>query len=148
MTDGCWEWLGNKNRKGYGGLTVFGRPEKAHRFAWIITHGFIPAGLQVCHTCDNPSCVNPQHLWLGTSKENVDDCHNKNRHAKFNGSKSGMAKLTESIVLKLIREVQAGKTYTQLAKEHNVYRTTISRAVNKVTWHHKLEDVDEYEQVN
>jgi hypothetical protein len=83
-TDGCWIWTASKRHKGYGafcysknGVVVQGR---AHRFMWEMVYGDIPAGMFVLHRCDNPACVNPDHLWLGTNQDNVDDMMRKGRH--------------------------------------------------------------------
>lgn len=83
QAEGCWLWLGAKGRRGYGYLHRGGKtdrhPIRAHRASWEIHFGAIPAGLWVLHKCDNPPCVNPNHLFLGTRKDNMDDCASKGR---------------------------------------------------------------------
>jgi len=79
-TDGCWLWTASKSEDGYGYFRFDGGMRKAHRMSWLFTNGEIPEGMFVCHSCDNPSCVNPEHLWLGTNQDNQDDMNEKGRH--------------------------------------------------------------------
>jgi len=77
----CWEWMASKNRAGYGKFRLNDRTWRAHRVAWMLTHGPIPEGLCVCHSCDHPRCCNPAHLWLGSVAENNADKNRKGRTA-------------------------------------------------------------------
>lgn len=94
LDNGCWEWKKGKDQLGYGILYVNGKSEKAHRFSWKIHHGEIPDhdsyhGMVVCHHCDNPSCVNPDHLFLGLAKDNVQDMVAKGRNRCGVGDRHG-----------------------------------------------------------
>ena len=98
-TTGCWNWTLRKDHGGYGRLKVqmgardLFRLEGAHRYSYQIFKGNIPSGLEVCHSCDNPSCVNPDHLWLGTHQQNMLDMHAKGRwtYRKKNAIDAAMA---------------------------------------------------------
>jgi len=85
--DDCWEWPGNRDAKGYG--YVFGKQlRRTHRVMYELMYGPIPEGMLVCHRCDNPSCMNPSHLFLGTSADNNRDCVAKGRHISPNKLKT------------------------------------------------------------
>lgn len=81
LPSGCWEWSGPKSRGGYGivGVRVCGAGRSAHRVVWVLMRGEIPPGVFVCHHCDNPPCCNPDHLFLGTNRENILDASSKGR---------------------------------------------------------------------
>jgi hypothetical protein len=85
-SDGCWLWTGQRTPEGYGRFVVGRTPKKkglnkgAHRFSWELHHGAIPEGLVVCHHCDNPSCIRPDHLFVGTVSDNTQDMLRKGRH--------------------------------------------------------------------
>src|SRR3990167_3704102 len=98
---GCWIWLGTKSHK-YGAIVKNKKQIGAHRQAYIFFRGPIPEGMYICHHCDNPACVNPDHLFLGTHTDNMRDCVRKKRHNKPIGEKHHKATLTEPLV-KLIK---------------------------------------------
>lgn len=131
----CWEWQGAL-RAGYGAYKYKGKVVAAHRFIWELKNGTIPKGLFVCHKCDNPKCVNPSHLFLGTPKDNVIDAIKKGRinPKKQKGIRtfkpSPVAKLTKVLVKEIRgRYLKGDTTYRQLAKEYKVSRQTICDAI-------------------
>lgn len=131
--DECWEWLAGKGKGGYGRFWIKGKVWKAHRVAWILTYGPIPKGLQCCHHCDNPSCCNPYHLFLGTAKDNQVDAAQKERKAR--GESQGSSKLTKGEVLE-IRELYEVDGWTQqdIADEFGVDQSAISLIVRRKNW--------------
>ncbi len=82
---GCWLWMGNTGRQGYGEIKIRCKSFLAHRVSWELINGPIPKGLKVCHHCDTPACVNPDHLFLGTQNDNINDAISKNRIKRING---------------------------------------------------------------
>lgn len=137
----CWEWTGRKDKDGYGRIDANKKQWLAHRLMWEIKNGIIPSGMCVCHTCDNPSCVNPAHLFLGTHKDNAVDRQNKNRgKVQLNdnrGERHGMSILNEHQVLE-IRDKYSSGAYTQkkLACEYGVTRGAVCDILNNKTWKH------------
>jgi len=135
----CWNWVGDKLKSNgkwsYGRFWLNGKTVYAHRVSWILNKGDIPNNICVCHKCDNPLCVNPDHLFLGTYSDNIKDAVDKKRMAY--GIKSPNSKLTDGMVIN-IREMYKNENYTQkqLADEFGVDRTTIARVVNRETWNH------------
>ncbi|HXJ61904.1 MAG TPA: HNH endonuclease signature motif containing protein [Verrucomicrobiae bacterium] len=79
VSDDCWLWTSDRKDTGYGQFHYLGKTSRAHRVAWILSYGDIPPGLNVLHTCDNPPCVRPDHLFLGTTKDNIEDKVTKGR---------------------------------------------------------------------
>jgi hypothetical protein len=130
---GCFLWLGNVNNKGYGTMWTKDGVRKTHRVAYELSHGPIPESLCVCHTCDVPSCCNPDHLFLGTYDENNQDRVKKGRSGAPQGKDHGCAKLTEQQV----REIRAAKgTQKSIADRYGVYQTLVSKIKRRVTWKH------------
>lgn len=135
---GCWEWGASKVRGGYGQFNIAGRTQGAHRVAYQLYVGEIPAGMCVCHHCDNPGCVNPAHLFLGTIADNMHDCENKGRGigkgSGVSGEKHWKAKLTEAQIIKIRTMYSEGARGVDLAKEFGVSRATISNIVCGRRW--------------
>lgn len=129
---GCWLWTGHAKETGYGVICWNLRPIRAHRLSWILFRGEIPKNLHVLHKCDTPSCVNPDHLFLGTHSDNMQDCLSKNRTAR--GIKSGRAKLSESDVKEIRLLQEGGMSYRVIARQFSVDQRTIYDAVNGRNW--------------
>lgn len=128
---GCHLWTASKNIWGYGQIRVGGKVLRAHRVAWEMVNGPIPDGLYVCHKCDERSCVNPDHLFLGTPAENVMDMKQKGRGPS--GSANSNAKLSEPDIL----EIRASNTRSGLLATHyGVSRATIRHVRNGTRWGH------------
>lgn len=126
----CWEWIGYKDKHGYGVVKFSSKSLRAHRVAWVIANGEIPNGLLICHHCDNRKCCNPDHLFLGTHKDNVQDRDAKGRANQVRGEKHYRAKLTEKQVLEIRHRFKSESvTYTQLSREYQVSRVQISNII-------------------
>lgn len=133
--DACWEWIGAKDTRGYGRMIVKGKNDGSNRIAWQIFYGEIPPHMEICHKCDNTSCVNPNHLFLGTHQDNENDKRDKGRTIK--GSKHGRAKLTEKDVLVIRGLYEKGNILqNELAQMFNVSIATISLIINSKHWKH------------
>jgi hypothetical protein len=135
-TDGCWVWTGCK-MKGYGQFGYCRRNVLAHRFSYAQAYGPIEAHMMVCHRCDNPSCVRPDHLFLGTQKDNLDDCAAKGRTNRVRGERHRCAILTEKQVLQIRSRVSERRV--DLAKEFGVSPEAISGIINGRKWRHVQE---------
>jgi hypothetical protein len=132
----CWVWTACRHPQGYGQFGCAGRIVKAHRVAWELTHGPIPDGLQVCHRCDNPPCVNPDHLFLGTQRDNNHDCIAKGRAKNLRGAAHGRARLSAEDVL-AIRATHPAASYSALARHYGVSKATIAAVVQGRNWAHQ-----------
>jgi hypothetical protein len=134
---GCWFWTGSISTRGYGKCYYNGHHDLAHRVSWQIHRGSIGDGLFVCHTCDEPSCVNPDHLFLGAPKDNTQDMMAKGRNSgRFKdkkGSQHPLAKLTEEAV----RAARSSDLSNgALARKYGVHVATLRNARIGLTWKH------------
>lgn len=138
-TEKCWIWTGPVNLKGYGDLRTRNRLKDghllAHRVSWELHNGPIPEGIEVCHKCDNPPCVRPDHLFLGTHLDNLADAAKKGR--MHPGEKHGMHKLTLQGVIEIRKRFRSGELQSCLAEEFGVAQCTISVIVNGKSWNFK-----------
>lgn len=131
----CHEWQRSRRRWGYGQLYVDGENVPAHRFAWERVNGPIPDGMHVCHRCDNPPCVNPDHLFLGTNTDNRRDSVLKERHARGDGH--GLKKLGPDDVLEIRRIAASGAhTDSEIAAMFGIKQTQASRIISGKRWKH------------
>ena len=142
---GCWLWNGGKDPDGYGRVMYLGKRYVAHRLYYQMHTGVDPKGMCVCHKCDTPSCVNPDHLFLGTTKENTEDKVRKGRQAK--GSRSGKSKLQEADVFLIKRFIEKYPPSSSslemghgvrdfLARWFGVTKFCISQIMQERTWGH------------
>lgn len=130
---GCWLWTGLTVR-GYGRIYEKSRAIRAHRLSYELYKGPIPGGLVVRHTCDQPCCVNPHHLLLGTQADNAKDRGLRGRHAV--GEKSGKAKLTEAQVREIRKLSREEISFALIAKRFGVDQKTVRNIVRKKLWAH------------
>ena len=135
---GCWFWKGAKDRRGYGHLGRGGKDTKnymAHRVSYEIHIGIIPEGLIICHSCDNPNCVNPFHLFAGTNSDNQKDSFNKGRH-NMKGESHPNSTLTTQDALS-IRELHTnGVKSSQIAPAFNITHQTVNKVNSRTRWAH------------
>lgn len=131
--DKCWEWQGFCDNHGYGRIAWHKKPHLASRILWELTYGVSPGKLWVLHKCDNPKCVNPRHLFLGTRQDNIADMYAKGRQAK--GEMVPNHKLSASDVLSIRKQYSdGGVKFTELAAQFNVDRRTIHKIIIRTRW--------------
>lgn len=147
--DGCWYWTGYIMPNGYGQVGRNHKVYLTHRYAFLLTHGWLPADRDICHTCDCRRCVNPDHLWVGTRAENLADMRRKGRRpvafpvkADNRGERQGRATITDAQALQIRRDWAAGKypSMTQMARVLGIQRNTVNRVIRRETWKHLPEE--------
>jgi hypothetical protein len=136
-TGNCWEWTAYRKPGGYGQFTVRkGVFYNAHAVSYALTHGPIPPGMSICHRCDNPPCVNPDHLFLGTQYDNAIDMFAKGRATRSRGTDRANARLTDETV----RQIRSAGLYwgliRDLSEEYGVSTTTIRGIRTRKKWRH------------
>jgi hypothetical protein len=135
---GCWLWSGARKTAGtrgfsYGWVTLDGKQQNAHRAVWALFFGDIPRGFYVCHKCDVPLCVNPDHLFLGTPSDNMQDMWNKNRHKRPDESNLHR-KLSNEQVSQIVDLLSTGETQKLIANKYGVSQACISNINTKRSW--------------
>jgi len=130
-SNGCWLWQKKLLSNGYGRLKVEGRDVSAHRAAWAAWNGPIPNGLCVCHRCDVPACVNPEHLFLGTYADNSQDMARKGRHGNRGGERSPRARLNATQVAEIRASTEASRV---IAARYGVSKDHVTRIQRGARW--------------
>lgn len=133
----CWLWTGSVNDDGYGNIWIGKSCKKTHRVSYILFKGDIPDKMCVCHKCDKRSCINPEHLWIGTHKDNMNDMVNKGRTLYAEQRKNN--KIPRALYLEIVNKYLSGQRQTQLAKEYNCHSTTIWNAIHKIVPINKID---------
>lgn len=132
--DGCWYWLGLMHRDGYGLISTNHITYTAHRVSYMIHKGEIPKDMHICHSCDNPACVNPDHLWAGTNYDNILDRVKKGR--SLLGSKHRSAKITEDDARNIKGLMSIGLMPTLISRCRKISFTTVRDIRRGITWKH------------
>lgn len=137
---GCWPWIGPVTRGGYGNFFFMGKQSRASRVSYKIHKGEIPSGMVVCHKCDNPKCVNPDHLFLGSHKDNIADMLLKGRGKKGNpniaGENNKTAKLSVSEIIEIRRLSNEGVSKAEIGRMFGIRDSHVCKIVQRKSWAH------------
>ena len=133
-----WQWKAGKTSYGYGLMSIGKKLEYAHRVSYQIHNGKIPQGMHVLHSCDDPGCVNPEHLHLGTNEDNIREKVERGRsvYQVYYGEENPMSKFTNKQVIDIRKRYKNGTRQCVFVKEYGVSATTISDIVNRKIWKH------------
>jgi hypothetical protein len=131
-TEGCWFWTGYTQPNGYGWLNVAGLKIAAHRAALLVTGVIPPVGMDVCHHCDVRNCVRPDHLYVGSRRQNMADCTTRRRHNKPVGAAHWSAKLSDDAVREIRRRHSLGERQESIATSFDINAATVSRVARRV----------------
>lgn len=134
-TASCWLWTGATDQR-YGRFGYGGKKHKAHRFSWAMANGSVPEGLHVLHRCDVPLCVRPDHLFVGTHQDNMEDMFSKGRRRALKGRENAFAKLSDEDVRLLRCLYERGAKQTDLAARFGVHQSTVSKVILGKAWCH------------
>ena len=137
--NGCWEWTGACSGFGHGNFVISRRNLGAHRVSWEIARGRIPDGVCVLHRCDNPPCVNPAHLFLGTKFDNARDRHSKGRDGDHRGSMNGRSKVKEHDAALILFLATCGAKRSRLAAMFGLSISSVDDICSGRTWKHVQE---------
>lgn len=143
VVDGCWVWHNYRQADGYGVIHYGRKSWLAHRLMWTLENGEIPDGMEICHHCDNPPCVNPMHLFIGTHGDNVRDSFSKGRSVRY-GEHHSQNKLMRNDVIKIRKifnetDFQDGgikRFINEMAEQYNMTSSGIEKVIYRQTWRH------------
>jgi hypothetical protein len=138
---GCWEWTAAKMGRGYGFIKVPGTRTQvgAHRLSYLIHEGIIPDGMSVCHVCDNPGCVRPTHLFLGSTKDNLQDMKQKGRH--LYGDRNSVSKLDDDKVRRIHQLSSKGVSQGRIGKLFGISQGTVFKILHGERWEHIYREI-------
>lgn len=132
----CWEWIGSTSPKGYPVFSISGKTLQVHRAVWEHANGIIPKGLCACHRCDNPLCINPNHIFIGTRADNNFDRDSKGRHVALRGESHGMHRLTEEQIKEIRLLASQGIPHTHLERKFDLSGGHVGQIVHRKIWRH------------